>query len=228
VRFAALLSGGKDSTLAWHLARERGFEPVVGIVVRPEDAESHMFHVPNLDLARAHVDLLGLEPVEVTAPPGEATETEVLEPAFEAAREHGAETVVTGAVASEYQRTRVERAAHRAGLRTHNPLWHVDPREVLDEVASPTWDVRVAGVAAYGLGRDWLGRRLDGEAVAELVELERTHGVHPGGEGGEYETLVLDAPAFEGRLVVEEAEADWERDRGTWRVTAWESEGDTV
>lgn len=221
MRFASLLSGGKDSTLAHHVAEQHGWTPTAGIVVRPQDPESHMFHLPNLDLARAHVDVLGLDPIEVEAPPGKETETAVLEDAFEAALERGAETVVSGAVASEYQRVRIERAAHRVGLKTHAPLWHKDPVAILDTLLEGGFDVRFSAVAAYGMDRSWLGRRLDDQARDELVQLQGSHGVHPGGEGGEYETLVLDAPSFRQRIEVRASETDWTRDRGRWRVTSW-------
>lgn len=216
-----MLSGGKDSTLAHHVAAEWGFTPVCGIVIRPRDPESHMFHLPNLDLAAAQAEALDIDLIEIEAPEGKETELAVLEDAFEAAIEHGAETIVSGAVASEYQRVRIERAAHRTGLKTHNPIWHKDPVAILDTLVDAGYDVRFSAVAAYGMDRDWLGRRLDQDARDALVALQESHGVHPGGEGGEYETLVLDAPFFEQRIEVTETETTWNRDRGRWRVDGW-------
>jgi ABC transporter with metal-binding/Fe-S-binding domain ATP-binding protein len=219
VRFATLVSGGKDSCLAHHVALERGFEPVAGIVIRPRDPDSYMFHVPNLDVAASQVHALGIDLLELAAPAGKETETVVLEEAFEQAREAGAETIVAGAVESEYQRVRVERAAHRVGLKVHTPLWRKDPYRVLDPLAGPGFEVRFSRVAAYGFDASWLGRRLDEAAVADLRELEDEYGVHPVGEGGEYESLVLDAPAFAHRIEVEATEQEFARDRGSWTVT---------
>lgn len=221
MRFASLLSGGKDSTLAHHLALDHGFTPVAGIVITPRADESHMFHLPNLDLAKAHVEALDLAPVHVDAPEGKETELTALREAFQQAAEHGADTIVTGAVASEYQRTRIEEAAHEEGLKTHTPLWHKPLSRLLDELVHGGYDVRFSAVSAYGMDASWLGRRLDEDAKQDLVDLHETHGVHPVGEGGEYETLVLDAPAFQDRILVEDAETRWERDRGRWRVTQW-------
>lgn len=221
MRFASLLSGGKDSTLAHHLALDHGFTPVAGIVITPRADESHMFHLPNLDLARAHLEALDLDPIRVEAPEGKETELTALREAFQQAAARGAETVVTGAVASEYQRTRIEEAAHREGLKTHTPLWHKPAPRLLDELVRGGYEVRFSAVSAHGLDASWLGRRLDASAKQDLLELQQTHGVHPIGEGGEYETLVLDAPAFHKRLNVEQAQTHWERDRGRWRVTDW-------
>lgn len=219
-----MLSGGKDSTLAHHVAAEHAWTPVAGIVIRPRDPESHMFHLPNLDLAAAQATALGLKLIEAEAPEGKETETAILETAFEAALDAGAETIVSGAVASEYQRTRIERAGHRVGVKTHTPLWHKDPVAILDTLVEAGYDVRFSAVAAYGMDEGWLGRRLDADARDDLVELADTHGVHPGGEGGEYETVVLDAPGFDERITVLDAETTWTRDRGRWRVTDWQLE----
>jgi ABC transporter with metal-binding/Fe-S-binding domain ATP-binding protein len=218
VRFATLVSGGKDSCLAHHVALERGFEPVAGIVIRPEDPDSHMFHVPNLDVAATQVDALGLEAIELSAPAGKETETEVLTTAFEQAREAGAETIVAGAVGSEYQRVRVERAAEATGLEVHTPLWRKDPWRILEPLAGGGFDVRFSRVAAMGFTEDWLGRRLDEAALGDLRELHEDYRVHPVGEGGEYESLVLDAPAFEHPIAVDEAETTFARERGSWIV----------
>ncbi|MDX1611975.1 MAG: diphthine--ammonia ligase [Candidatus Thermoplasmatota archaeon] len=225
MRFATLLSGGKDSCLAHHVAHQWGFEPTACIVVRPEDPESHMFHVPNLDLAAAQAEAMGTPLIEVTAPAGEGIETGILVDAFQAARdEHGAETIVSGAVASEYQRVRIERAAHQVDVKTHTPIWHKDPVAILDLLIEARFDVRFSAVAAWGMGEDWLGARLDQTRRDALVSLQERYRVHPGGEGGEYESLVLDAPLFQARIVVTEAEASFQRDSGRWRVQAFHLE----
>ncbi len=221
MRFATLISGGKDSTLAHHLALEHGFDPAAGIVITPQGDDSHMFHLPNLHLARAQVHALGLKEIHVEAPQGQEIELEALHEAFQNARKAGAETIVTGAVASEYQRTRIEHAAHQHDLKTHTPLWHKPPERILDELVHDAWEVRFSAVSADGMDETWLGRRFDLDARDELLQLNERYGVHPIGEGGEYETVVLDAPAFQKRIHVDQAESTWNRDRGQWRVTRW-------
>jgi len=58
-------------------------------------------------------------------------------------------------------------------------------------------------VAAYGLDESWLGRRYDADALAELVDLREECGVHPLGEGGEFETYVVDGPHMDRRIDME-------------------------
>lgn len=215
MRYASLLSGGKDSCLAHHVAHQWGWEPAAAIVVRPKDPESHMFHVPNLQLAVLQAEAMGLRLVEAEAPAATAREHECLGDAF---READCDTVVSGAVESEYQRVRIERAAHDAGVKTHAPLWHKDPVAILDTLLTGGFDVRFSAVAALGLDERWLGRRLDAAARDELVALHEQYKVHPGGEGGEYESVVLDGPLFSKRIEVVEADAWFKRDHGRWDV----------
>lgn len=215
MRVAALVSGGKDSVLALHVAQCHGWDVTHVVTVRPRAADSYMFHVPNTDLGPLIAGALGLPLVVVETAGEKEAELDDLERALAALPLDG---FVSGALASEYQRTRLEGIGHRLGLKSFAPLWHKRPMDILSTVSGPGWDVRFAAVAAEGLGERWLGRRLSAEAAEELAALRERYGVHPAGEGGEYETLVLDAPCYRRRIEVVRASSDWRRDGGSWRV----------
>jgi diphthine-ammonia ligase len=88
------------------------------------------------------------------------------------------------------------------------------------------FDIRIIRVAAGGLDESWLGRRLDRGALADLETLQESHGVHPLGEGGEFETLVVDGPHMS-RSVELEYTTEWDGTRGQLRIEdAWLSGDD--
>lgn len=215
MRVAALVSGGKDSVLAAHVAVQHGWDVTHVVTVRPRAADSYMFHSPNTDLGPLLAGAFGLPLVEVETAGEKERELDDLERALAGL---GVDGFVSGALASEYQRTRLEGIGHRLGLKSFTPLWHKRPDEVLRTVTGPGWDVRFAAVAAEGLGEAWLGRRMNEDAHADLQRLNERYGVHVGGEGGEYESLVLDAPLWKHRIEVVRARKEWRRDGGAWVV----------
>jgi diphthine-ammonia ligase len=215
VRVAALFSGGKDSAYAAHVAEQWGWDVPVLVTVQPQGEESLMFHWPNVGLTPLLAEAWGKEHIlaQVSGEP----EREVQE-LGEVLRPLGLDGIVSGAVASEYQRTRLERMGHGLGLRTFAPLWHKEPLALLESMARAGFDARVAGCFAEGLTKEWLGRPLDAAAQRDLAALQARLGVHPGGEGGEYESIVLHGPGWKQRVEVVHAEKEWHRDRGVWRV----------
>lgn len=216
MRVAALFSGGKDSTYAARVAQQRSWTVDPLVVLRPEDPESRLYHTPNLDLTRLQAEAMGLPLRETPAGEGEEAELEALRRALEPLHVDG---VVVGAIASDYQHRRVNRVGQGLGLRVFAPLWRQDPRELVREYGRAGMRVVFSSVAAAGLDESWLGRPWDDAAVADLLRLQESHGVHPCGEGGEFETLVLDAPWFRKALEVQAAEPVWTGSSGVWRVT---------
>jgi uncharacterized protein (TIGR00290 family) len=79
-------------------------------------------------------------------------------------------------------------------------------------------DFIFSAVAAYGLDDTWLGKRCDQSRLIKLVELNRLYSVDVCGEGGEYESMVLDAPLFKKRLEIIEAEKIWDGSSGRYHV----------
>lgn len=216
MRVAALFSGGKDSAYAVHVAEHWGWDVGPLVTVRPGHAEdSLMFHWPNVGLTPLLAEAMGQEHVLVE---GSGRPEEELDELGAALKPLGVDGIVSGAVASEYQRTRLERMGHRIGLKTWTPLWHKDPVELLRSQRASGIRSIVAGCFAEGLTEAWLGRELDEAAIADLQALQRARGVHPGGEGGEYESLALAGPGWRHRVEVVRARKEWRRDRGVLRV----------
>jgi len=67
-----------------------------------------------------------------------------------------------------------------------------------------------------------LGRKLDDQAIKDLEKLHEKHGVHIGGEGGEYESFVLDAPMFKKKIRIIHAHKEWDGIRGAYIIDSAE------
>ena len=76
----------------------------------------------------------------------------------------------------------------------------------------------IVGVYAYGLDETWLGKKIDSETVADLIRLNDRYQISVMGEGGEYETLVLDAPFFKKRIELVQAKKVWKDGSGYMSV----------
>ncbi len=212
---SCLFSGGKDSTYAAYVAMQRGWEISSLLTVRPADPDSMMFHVPNLHVTVLQAEAMGLPLVEETAKAGEDGELDALRRIFRRADGDG---VVVGAIASDYQHSRVNRVAAELGLRVFAPLWRQDPERLVHDYLAAGLRIVFSSVSADGFDATWLGRAWDDAIVRDLLALRARHGVHPCGEGGEFETLVLDAPFFRKTIEVLEATPVWRGSAGTWRV----------
>ena len=124
------------------------------------------------------------------------------------------EGIISGAVRSTYQKSRIDGICAEIGLKSIAPLWGEDQMVLMEELISKGFEVIFIGVYAYGLGRNWLGRRLDRQTLNDLIELNRKYGISLIGEGGEYETLVLDAPYFKKRIKLLRHKIIWEGESG--------------
>jgi uncharacterized protein (TIGR00290 family) len=129
--------------------------------------------------------------------------------------------VTAGAVESSYQTDRIEAMCDRLECELFAPLWQEDPRELADAMLDAGFEITIVRVAAYGLDESWLGRTLDADALADLEALNEEYGVHILGEGGEFETLVTDAPHMD-RPIELAYETEFDGTRGSMRITdAW-------
>ncbi|EEC74218.1 hypothetical protein OsI_09385 [Oryza sativa Indica Group] len=110
--------------------------------------------------------------------------------------------VSSGAIASDYQRLRVESVCSRLGLVSLAYLWKQDQTLLLDEMIRRGIVAIIVKVAAMGLKPSaHLGKEL-AELKCHLLQLNESYGINVCGEGGEYETLTLDCPLFRNARIV--------------------------
>ena len=207
MKIAALFSGGKDSSYALFCARQYAWEVTHLVTVFSESPESYMYHVPAIELTRLAAESIGIPLVEVVTPP--EPEVELL-PLRDTLASLGVDGIVSGAIASEYQRRRLDQICHDIGIKSFAPLWHKNPRELIREMVEEGFEIMLAGCSAEGLDERWLGRILDRQSLLELDRLHDRYGIHVAGEGGEYESMVLSGPHMKRRICVEYEKA--------WRV----------
>jgi diphthine-ammonia ligase len=215
LRAAVLYSGGKDSTYAAYLAKQRGDVLLCLITLSPVRSDSYMFHYPNIRWTAMQAQAMHLPQVTLETKGVKEEELVDLSKAIEIAkRDYSIEGVYTGALASVYQKSRVERICDELGVNAVSPLWHIDQVTHLTNIVANRFEVIMTGVAALGLDESWLGRPLDKEAIRDLARLHAKYGINPGLEGGEGETFVLDCPLFDRRIEVVSSQKHWEGDAG--------------
>jgi diphthine-ammonia ligase len=195
-KLVALTSGGKDSNAALYRMRRRNNEISCLLTLRSENEHSYMFDSKKerSDIQRQAEKLD--TPLIVQKTEGEKEEElEDLREGLEKARkEYGVEGVIAGALASTYQRDRVDRVAEEVGLKVFTPLWQEDQENYMRWLIREGFEVEITSVAARGLEESWEGRILDEESVDELIELSEEYRFNAAGEGGEYETRVFGFP----------------------------------
>jgi ABC transporter with metal-binding/Fe-S-binding domain ATP-binding protein len=202
MKVCAIVSGGKDSLYALYLAIQQGFE-VTSVVTFIAHRESWMLHIPNVKWVELQTKLMGLKHnLFYVSGEREKEVEEMKEKLKEAVKEEKIEALVCGAIKSEYQKHRIDMICEELGIISYSPLWHKNAEILLKEIVEAGFRFMVTRVAAEGIER-WLGIEINEENVDEFINNLKVCSVDVCGEGGEYETFVVEAPIFKGRLEVE-------------------------
>jgi asparagine synthase (glutamine-hydrolysing) len=122
------------------------------------------------------------------------------------------EGIVTGALFSHYQRERIEKIADKLALKIFSPLWHMNQEEEMKELIKQDYEIIFSSIAADGLNKSWLGRKITKKDVDNLVKLNEKIGLNIAGEGGEFESLVLNCPLFKKKIKILDSEIKMENE----------------
>ena len=188
--YAASWSGGKDSCLACWKAMSRGLKV------------SYLLNFVNKDSTRAmshglDAGILSLQAQAMQLPIIQQRVTwETYEAGFKAALKElklkGVTGLITGDIYLQPHKDWIDRVCGEAGMEAVLPLWGMDTAQLLTDFIDDGFKATVVSVKTEILGKEWLGRQVDGKLAAELRQLN----VDPCGEAGEFHTFVYDGPLF--------------------------------
>ncbi len=205
MKVGALFTGGKDSTYSVFLAGKDN-EVVCLMNMYSENKDSYMFHTVGDKLLEMQAEALSI-PLERHKTKG-IKEEELLDLRnfiSDIKERYGIEGLVSGALASEYQYNRINSILKDLKLESITPLWHVDIEHYLNDLIKDGFHAVIVSVSADGLDESWLGKEINSENLAKLIELSKKYRFNLGFEGGEAETAVLDGPDFKYKLKIEKS-----------------------
>lgn len=190
--FASSWSGGKDSALALDRAVRDGGRLAALFTMFTEGGERSRSHGLPRSVLAAQAEALGV-PLVTRSASWSGYEEAFVDGARGLGRApHAVTDFVFGDIDLEDHRAWCVRVTARVGATAHHPLWQSPRRALLDEVFERGWRAVIVVVRDSILGRDFLGRTLDPDCIADL---ERA-GSDACGENGEYHTVVVDGPLF--------------------------------
>ncbi|XP_020211998.1 diphthine--ammonia ligase isoform X2 [Cajanus cajan] len=220
MKVVALVSGGKDSCYAMMKAIHYGHQIVALANLMPlddsvDELDSYMYQTVGHQIIVSYAECMGLplfrRRIQGSSRHQElgykATQGDEVEDLFILLREVKRQipsvgAVSSGAIASDYQRLRVESVCSRLGLVSLAYLWKQDQSLLLQEMITNGIVAVTVKVAAMGLDpAKHLGKEL-AFLNAYLHKLKELYGINVCGEGGEYETLTLDCPLFSNAHIV--------------------------
>jgi diphthine-ammonia ligase len=194
MKLAVLFSGGKDSHFAMHLARKEHTISCL-IHIKSKNDYSYMFQSAGCELVILQAQALNL-PILIQETLGEKEkELDDLKILLNTAKKQfGIEGIVTGAIASTYQASRIQKLCNELKLWCFNPLWQITQEQYIKTLLKEKFSIILSGIATYPLTSHYLGKKITTKLASELLTLANKYKISPIGEGGEFESLVLDSP----------------------------------
>lgn len=225
MRVVALLSGGKDSLYNLYLATREGHEVVAIANLKPPDGhgdelDSYMYQTVGhqaieyiaealtLPLFRANItgDSLNKNLHYENGDKNDEVE-QLFDLLHDISHKHRIEyeAISVGAIASSYQKHRCENICQRLNLTMLAYLWNGNQDRLLHDMIDSGFEAILVKVACLGLTEDHVGKTIS-EMQPHLRELNRKYETNICGEGGEYETIVLNCPLFKRKIIIDSHE----------------------
>tara|TARA_Y100001970_G_scaffold207221_1_gene252432 strand:+ start:2373 stop:3047 length:675 start_codon:yes stop_codon:yes gene_type:complete len=202
MKLGILFSGGKDSYVAMQMAAD-SHDISCLLTINSHNQDSWMFHTPAIKWTKLQSESLGIpQIIQETDGIQERELDDLFELIKRAKKEHSIQGIVTGALASTYQSIRIQKICNKLQLWCFNPLWQLSQEKLLEKLQTYKITSIITGVAAEPFDESWLGKEIDSSTINELLLYSKKYRINPAGEGGEFESLVINAPMFAKKLKI--------------------------
>jgi ABC transporter with metal-binding/Fe-S-binding domain ATP-binding protein len=188
-----LFSGGKDSTYSTLKAIEKGYNIKCLLVLTSSNLDSYMFQKIGIKTILENKNKFKFPIIEFETKGIKEEELIDLEKAMKFVKEKfEIKTIITGAVKSKYQYTRISKICENLNLSGFHPLWKCSELDYMNELISKKdMDIRIVKIASYPFTKELVGKQINEKILNQLIKYEKKVGTSLAGEGGEFESLVV-------------------------------------
>ena len=204
-----MYSGGKDSNYAVKKAKDKGWEISYLLSVKPTRTDCFLFHYATVEKTPMQAEALGLKHHLITCETADAKKEAEIVKDFVATQEKVDAVILGGTGLQKTQIRSLQEALKPLGIKVFAAHQGEDHAEVLKQMIKDEFEIMITQVASDGLA-EWLGKKITKESIKKLEEDSKKYGFHIGGEGGYYDTFVLDCPAFTEKIEIKEIEKKME------------------
>ncbi len=214
-------SSGKDASLAYHLLQSLpDYEVTHLLTTLSEEHERVFMHGVREQLLDMQAARMGKPLIKVKLPssPNDELYKAAMMQIMHALKSEGVAAAAYGDIFLDDLRNYREEQLKQVGIKAVFPLWKRDTRALAQVVSQSGIEAIIVCVNDKYLGREFLGRRIDADFLADLPA-----NVDPCGENGEYHTFVTNAPFFSEPVNVASGEIVYRSYKSGSDDTNWDS-----
>lgn len=209
---AVMYSGGKDSNYAVQYALERGWSIKYLLSVKPTRTDCYLFHFATVEHTPLQAEALGIKHYLLSCNVADAKKEAVIVEKFIAEKQktksEKVDAVILGGTGLQATQIRsIQEALMPYGVEVFAAHSGMDHFGVLKQMVGSGYEILITQVASEGLPQ-WLSKKITADNIQQLEKDSVKYGFHVGGEGGYYDSFVVDAPTFKKKIAVDEKETE--------------------
>lgn len=202
---AVLFSGGKDSVFAVDYCLSKGYDIQYLLSVKPSRRDCYLFHYATVEHTPLLADSLGYQHIIVGCDVADPVqEAQVVRKVVE---KNPVDAVVLGGVGlQETQLKSIRDALFDLGIEVFAAHKDEDEEHLMRTMIADGYEIVITEIASDGLTEEWIGKTLTLENFEKLKILSEKYRFDLLGEGGYYNSLVIDGPIFTKQVKIVESE----------------------
>lgn len=205
MKVAVMFSGGKDSTYAIDYAMSKGWEISYLLSVKPTRTDCFLFHFATVEHTPILAKMLNIKHHLISCDVADAEKEAALVRDF-VLKQPKVDAVILGGTGLQLTQIKsIQKALLPAGIEVFAAHAGLEHDDVMREMLKKGYKFMITQIASDGLGEKDLGLVLTPENIDDFFKRARKYGFHPGGEGGYFDSFVIEAPILPNRIEIQKS-----------------------